>query len=286
MLVSLVLPAFNEALRLPPFLAELVDQLLAMEQPVLEIVVADDGSRASEAAAEREAVVAARRRLEAAGSPHRVRFFGETTHAGKGGVIRAAWAGTTPEIEWLGFVDSDGAVGASEVCRLARRLSSTPCDVVAGSRIRMAGRRIERSLGRHLQGRLFATLVDVILDLGFYDTQCGLKFFKAATLRPVLGYASETRWLLDVELLALLKHAGASAIEVPIDWRDPGGSKVVPGLDALRMMMGLRRIARRLADQAATRRIDTRVDALDVGRPGRDSAPGRSGGPSGSVAQH
>jgi len=47
-------------------------------------------------------------------------------------------------------------------------------------------------------------------------------------------------------LLALLKRAGARFREEPIDWSDPGDSKVVPGLDALRMAAGLWRLRRRM----------------------------------------
>jgi dolichyl-phosphate beta-glucosyltransferase len=89
-------------------------------------------------------------------------------------------------------------------------------------------------------------MVEQAFGLGFYDTQCGMKLIRAATLRPLLPRLREERWLLDIEVLALLKQAGARMREEPIDWADPGGSKVVPGLDALRMAAGVWRIRRRI----------------------------------------
>ena len=83
------------------------------------------------------------------------------------------------EADWMGFVDADGALSAAEYWRLAGALPATPADAVCGSRIKMAGRTIERSMFRHVQGRTFATAVDELFHLGFYDTQCGLKFFRA-----------------------------------------------------------------------------------------------------------
>jgi dolichyl-phosphate beta-glucosyltransferase len=65
-------------------------------------------------------------------------------------------------------------------------------------------------------------------------------------LRPLLPSLLENRWLLDLEVLALLKRTGARFREEPINWSDPGGSKVVPGLDALRMAAGLWHLHRRL----------------------------------------
>ena len=73
-----------------------------------------------------------------------------------------------------------------------------------------------------------------------------MKLIRGALLRPLLDVLREERWLLDIELLVLLKRQGARALEVPIDWEDFGGSKVIPGLDGLRMFWGLLQLRRRL----------------------------------------
>jgi hypothetical protein len=46
--------------------------------------------------------------------------------------------------------------------------------------------------------------------------------------------------------LALMKRRDARVLEVPIDWAEVGGSKITPGLDALRMLWGLTRLKKRL----------------------------------------
>ncbi|HEX7624500.1 MAG TPA: glycosyltransferase [Anaeromyxobacteraceae bacterium] len=246
-LVTLVIPAFRESRRLPALLEALVEDSTAADAPVLELLVVDDGSGAEECERERAAVEAAAADLAARG-PHRARFVAAPVNRGKGAAIRLGWEEAHPASAWLGFLDADGAVSAREAWRLVRMLPRVEgeLDVLAGTRMLMAGRSIRRSLRRHLQGRVFATLVESLLHLGFYDTQCGLKLVRAALLRPLLPRLREERWLLDVEVLALLQRAGARMREEPIDWADPGGSKVVPGLDALRMGAGLRRIRRRL----------------------------------------
>ncbi len=250
--VSLVIPSYREAVRLPALLGAIVDAALAAAMPPAEILVVDDGSPRADADAERDAVLAAARRLDGARAPHRVRFVAMERNRGKGAAIRRGWAEADPGARWLGFVDADGAVGAAEVWRLVRRVAEDPpADVVAATRIRMAGRSIRRSLARHLQGRVFATLVERLFGLGFYDTQCGAKLFRASRLRAVLPRLREDRWLLDVEVLAVLVRGGAVCVEEPIDWHDPGGSKVVPGLDALRMALGLWRMRRRLDRETA-----------------------------------
>jgi dolichyl-phosphate beta-glucosyltransferase len=246
-LVSLAIPAYRESSRLPALLAALVDEALTAPAPAAELIVVDDGSGPAEAEREREAAVECEARLARAASTHRVRFVPLPDNRGKGAAIRAGWASADPGAAWLGFLDADGAVSAREAWRLVRLLESAhDVDVLAATRVWMAGRSIARSVFRHVQGRVFATAAEGLFHLGFYDTQCGLKLFRADLLRPLLPSLREERWMLDVEVLALLKRRGVRFREEPIDWTDPGGSKMVPGLDALRMALGLWRIHRRL----------------------------------------
>ncbi len=246
-LVSLVIPAYREGARLPATLAALEREAPAAGGASLELVVVDDGSTDAELLQERSAVAALAERFAARGSPHRARFVASPHNRGKGAAIRLGWSEADPGASWLGFLDADGAVPGAEVWRLVGEVEGArDLDVLAASRLRMAGRHVERSLFRHLQGRVFATLADNAFHLGFYDTQCGLKLFRASLLRPLMPSLREERWLLDLEVLALLSRAGARCREAPIDWADPGGSKVIPGLDALRMAAGIMRLRARL----------------------------------------
>ena len=72
-----------------------------------------------------------------------------------------------------------------------------------------------------------------------------MKFFRASVLRPVLPRLQEDRWLLDVEILARLRDAGARLTEVPVDCYQRGGSSLAI-LDPARMMMRLMRLRRQL----------------------------------------
>jgi glycosyltransferase involved in cell wall biosynthesis len=245
---SVAIPAFDEGQRLPHMLHEL--ERAGPLLPPVEFIVADDGSAPGDHARYEEAVAATRCAWGRRGAPHRISLLTLPRNRGKGAAIRTAWSQSASQAEWVGFVDADGAVPAAEVWRLIRRAAAGDADVIAGSRIRMAGRAIHRSLVRHLQGRVFATAVDVSFRLGFYDTQCGLKLVRSSLLRPLLPGLREERWMLDVELLLALRRAGARFVEEPIDWTDPGGSKVVPLLDPLRMLMAIPRMRRQMAPQS------------------------------------
>src|SRR5438477_2406124 len=153
-IISFVIPALNEGGRLPGFLDAIGRHLAGSgrEDAAIEIIVVDDGSRPDHLQMHRDAVS----RLAGAlvGRPHRAILYELATNRGKGEAIRRGWARSSSDAEWVGFVDADGAVPASELMRLTGMLASCgECDVLAGSRIRMAGRTIERSPFRHLQGR-------------------------------------------------------------------------------------------------------------------------------------
>lgn len=247
--ISVVIPAYNEGQRLPRFAAELARVALAHPTPVVEFIVVDDGSAPEHAALQRACVEEAQARFTEAGAPHRFSYIAAPRNGGKGSAIRLGWRSASARAAWLGFLDADGSISAEEFHRLAaltEGATGQDVDVLAGSRILMAGRRVVRNLHRHLQGRIFATLTDTNFRLRFYDTQCGVKLIRAPVLRPLLELLREERWLLDVELLVLLQRQGARALEVPIDWEDFGGSKVIPGLDAARMFWGLFQLRRRL----------------------------------------
>ncbi|HTP28269.1 MAG TPA: glycosyltransferase [Anaeromyxobacteraceae bacterium] len=245
--VAVVIPAYRESARLPALLEDLLREAKVAPTPAAEFIVVDDGSDGAETERERVATLELARRFKEEGSPHLARFVALPRNRGKGAAVRAGWHEADPSAIWLGLLDADGAVSAREAWRLIRTLERTKdVDVLAGSRLLMAGRHIQRRFLRHLQGRIFATLVENAFHLGFYDTQCGLKFFRGCLLRPLLGALREERWLLDVEVLALLSWGGARCREEPIDWCDPGGSKMIFCLDALRMITGLWRLRLRI----------------------------------------
>lgn len=138
----------------------------------------------------------------------------------------------------VGFWDADLATPLGEIEEFCRLLDSTGVEMVLGSRIRLLGRKVERSATRHYLGRVFATCASVLLNLRVYDTQCGAKIFKNSdTLRQVFGSPFKVKWTFDVEMLArfpIVMCTSASEIssrwvELPLtEWADVKGSKIKP----------------------------------------------------------
>jgi dolichyl-phosphate beta-glucosyltransferase len=87
------------------------------------------------------------------------------------------------------------------------------------------------------------------------DTQCGFKLFSRASLPHIVPYMHAEGWIFDVEMLMLAESApsgivtgaegktgtnpGIRVAEVPIGWKEVGGSKLNVMWDSLGMAWGL-----------------------------------------------
>lgn len=238
----LVIPAYRESARLPTYLNELA-ATLAEAEPDIALLIVDDGSGSEEQSALLEAI----KSHERAGRPRLLKPLLLAHNQGKGAAVRLGWSEglLCKDADWVGFVDADGAIPAGEVRRLIE-MAADRADrpVLFASRVLMLGRRVERSLIRHLIGRLFATLIGNIICPTVYDSQCGFKLLPTEVWRRIAADLRESGFAFDVELLAALRKNGSLIEEVPIDWFDRPGSKVHLFRDGWRMLRAVFRIRR------------------------------------------
>jgi len=238
-----VIPHYNDAERLEPFLTDLLRDL--PERFV--ILVSDDGS-CSEERERLEFLVSKMRDGERAGGAKLLNPIFVESNTGKGGAIQRGWK-RAEDADVLAFVDADGAVGPKEILRAEnffRSPEAEAMDALFASRVKMLGRAIERSLKRHLAGRVFATLVSNLGGVPAYDTQCGLKFVKADAYQKIAPFLQCQGFAFDVEVCLLLGKFGCSVMEFPVDWRDVPGSKVSLIRDSWRMAMEVKKIVKRV----------------------------------------
>jgi hypothetical protein len=145
----------------------------------------------------------------------------------------------------LGFLDADGAFSFFDINELilkfnhrsdnpslvGHRLPPGDFNAVWSSRIQLSGRKINRSPGRFLLGRILATVVRTTFSGLPWDTQSGFKLFNNSQLfRAAFQQEFKCRWLFDIELLLRIRanfKTDYSIWEEPVsEWKDISGSKV------------------------------------------------------------
>ncbi|HZC05148.1 MAG TPA: glycosyltransferase [Ktedonobacterales bacterium] len=238
--LSIVIPAYNEARRLPESFARLYDYL--QRQPFLtEVIVVDDGSDDSTAAVVRAWM----------GRWHALRLV-EQPHAGKGAAVRAG--ALAAQGEWIFFADADFSMPVQELA-LFSPAEDSKTDILIGSREAPGAQRIGEPTYRHLMGRAFNFIVRRTLVRGISDTQCGFKRVRRDIALDLFFHQTITGWGFDVELLYVAQLRGYTIREAPISWYYKAGSKVRPIRDTLSMARDLFTIRRNAREGVYTRRI-------------------------------
>jgi hypothetical protein len=160
-------------------------------------------------------------------------------NSGKAEAIRQGFLHAVKlEFENIGYWDADLATPLGIIDKFLSVLETNTASIIMGARVMLLGRDIERKRTRHYLGRIFATVVSMlILKLPVYDTQCGAKIFRNNNfLKRVFSQPFRVNWIFDVELIARYQMISKNEnvfdmanfiIEYPLDiWRDVGGSKL------------------------------------------------------------
>lgn len=228
--LSIVVPAYNEERRLAGTLTTLRDFL--NQQPwEWEVRVIDDGSD-DRTAAIAESFAAAESRV----------VLQRDTHRGKGGAVRAGLLASRGAYRFM--CDADLSMPVAELPRfLPPALSDF--DVAIGSREGLHARRIGEPWHRHLMGRLFNYVVQIVALPGIEDSQCGFKMFTATAVDTIFPLVSVDGWAFDVEVLTIARVKGLRIVAVPIEWHYRPESRLSMVRDGFGMLAQILRIKMR-----------------------------------------
>jgi len=226
--LSIVIPAYNEARRLPGSLKS-VREWLHGKSESCEVLVVDDGS--TDATAEMvEKLAAGWPALRLVRGPHR----------GKGGAVREGILAARGE--YIALADADFSMPVAEIDRLFASALDRGCDIAIGSREAQDARRYGEPGYRHLMGRVFNRVVQLLLP-GIQDSQCGFKALRREVAVDVARRQTIEGWGFDVELLYIARRRGYTMREVGIDWYYMPDSRVSPLRDTLTMLRDVLQIA-------------------------------------------
>jgi len=256
--ISIVIPAFNEALRLPPTL-DRVERYLATIGVTSEVIVVDDGSRDTTGQVVREL---------AARWPGLTLISAER-NAGKGGAVRLGMA--VARGRYRIFSDADLSVPIDDMEKLLRPLRSGAGVAIASRGLRDSQIELRQPWYRETMGKIFNLLVRIFVLGGINDTQCGFKAFTAEVADRVFSELQTPGFGFDVEVLYRAQQAGYQVAEVPTRWINSPQSRVRPILHSTLMFLGLLAIpgrVRRHPTPAVKEGQRLESGSLAVGLPG------------------
>lgn len=229
--ISIVIPAFNEQVRLPDTLRRVERYLRESDWAFHEILVVDDGST--------DATFDAASAFEAA-NPN-IRVLRNPGNRGKGFSVRHGMLEARGD--WRLFSDADLSTPIEELEKLWRAVAQGTHEIAIGSRA------LDRSLigvhqpgYRETMGRVFNTVMRAATGLPISDTQCGFKLFRGDVAREVFSRQILERFGFDAEVLYIASRRDCRIAEVPVRWNHVEGSKVgmLTGLHAFGELMEIR----------------------------------------------
>ena len=235
MSLSVVVPCFDEELRIGASLQLLCGVLGQYPSSEWEVLVVDDQSTDATAQVVRSAMA-----LEP-----RITLLATVGRKGKGAAVRVGALAAVGDAVLV--TDADLAGDLADLPAMLRAL--TAADAVLGSRL-LPGAVLEpaRSPGRRAAALVFRTAVRLATPLRVSDPQCGFKVFRREVLQPHIEMLRTDGYAYEVELLIRLQDGGALLAEAPVTWREGRDSKVRVVYDGARMLRDLlqaRRMARR-----------------------------------------
>lgn len=221
--LSIIIPSYNEELRLPATLDRIATYLQTY-RGTAEVLVVDDGSQ------DRSAAVAEGYR----GKIPSLRVVSNGVNRGKGYSVRHGMQEARGRIAL--FTDADLSAPIEEAGKLIEALEYN--DVAIGSRaVDRSLISVHESAFREFAGILFNKIVRIILWLPFVDTQCGFKAFRRERCEIIFEQQRIERFGFDPELLYLARHHGLHAVEIPVRWGHSAATKVSMVRDSVQMFI-------------------------------------------------
>lgn len=229
--LSIVFPAYNEALRLPATLEKALTFIRSLPYQS-EIVIAENGS--NDGTLELALAVAA--------ANTEVRVL-HNEQAGKGRAVQTGMLAAKGQYRFI--CDVDLSMPIDEIPRFLPPLTEG-ADIVIASREAPGSVRYGEPYYRHLVGRIFNGLVRWLLLPQLHDTQCGFKCFTAAAVEQLFPLVTIPGWTFDVEVLAIAFKMNYRITELPIPWYYHPNSKVSVMRDSVSMARDLIQIRKKL----------------------------------------
>lgn len=235
-MLTIVIPAYNEELRLPESLGKIAS-FLREQAYEAEVIVVENGS------SDDTSGVVTRFQAEEMRAEDSFKLHLLHSSPGKGAAVKVGMLAGTGD--FLFICDADLSMPIEEVAKfLPPQFKDSHYDIAIASRELPGSVRYDEPGYRHLMGRVFNLIVRVLAVPGIEDTQCGFKCFTREAAQAIFPKQTIDGWGFDIEVLFVGRRLGYDLIEVPINWYYKDNSRISPIRDSINMVLEVLKIRR------------------------------------------
>jgi dolichyl-phosphate beta-glucosyltransferase len=213
--LSVVIPAYNEELRLPRTLNQSIEYLKTQSYSS-EIIIVNDGSTD-----DTERIV---REQPQASVPVRLLTHPDKANHGKGASVRLGMMSARGDYRL--FMDADNSTTLNQVERFWPFIDRGFTIVIGSRALRESVIGSHQARYKEVAGRIGNWIIQKFAVPDISDTQAGFKLFAGSDAEIIFPRQTLDRWGYDIELLAIARAHGRRIAEVPITWINASGSKV------------------------------------------------------------
>lgn len=210
--VSFIIPCFNEARRL--HYLEKFYRTIKKHISIVEILLIDDGSTDS----------TKKRLIDFSKEKSEVQVLSYTKNQGKGYAIKQGLKKASGQ--YMVFVDIDNLQFIAALSKIIHFLQKGNSFVLANRRLPGSTVKNQPRVRKSVS-KLCNTLVRFLFEFTITDTQCGIKGFDKEMAKSILKYSRINRWGFDIECLLIAHRNHTKVLEIPLDWKHTGHSKIV-----------------------------------------------------------
>jgi len=211
MLLSVVIPAYNEEERIPATLQSLKEYFKDKDYEY-EILVVVDGAEDNTAQVVKDANI-----------PN-LRLIDNKENCGKGCVVKQGMLEAKGKYRL--FMDADNATTIDHVEKLLPFFDEGYDIVIASIAVKGAKVVHSEKFYKRIFGQMGNLFIQIMLVPGIKDTQRGFKIFSAKAAEDIFKRLTLDRWGFDFEALAVARKLGYKIKEVPINWKNDPKSLV------------------------------------------------------------
>ena len=230
---SMVIPLYNEEVRLNYCFYVIEKLLKKKEQLFKEIIFVNDGSTDQS----KSKILKFIKRIKEKKFSTKLKLLSYSKNMGKGHAVKKGIFSS--KSEWILTCDLDMSVLPEQYLIWCRRklIKDINCAYIASRKHKKS--KIKSKFIRRRLGDIFRLILVILFNIRISDTQCGFKVYHKNYIKYVYKRMKIVRYAHDVEAILILQSKGIKIKELPVKWKHQSGSKINIITDSFKMLLDL-----------------------------------------------